>query len=175
MSDFMPIAMPSGHSSDPPDAPALKLRQFAWLATAKRRKVVTISGIVGFVGLSVLMGFTVPGSPKLPSPWNHVSATIGWIYFWAWSISFYPQVAPGERVAVVVVDDTLNACMPQVYSNYARKSVVGLSYDYEAYNILGFVSYTVFNCLFRWSEQVQREYGTTLLAVERFLTVCGVV
>jgi hypothetical protein len=84
-------------------------------------------------------------------------------------------VAPGERVAVVVVDDTLNACMPQVYSNYARKSVVGLSYDYEAYNILGFVSYTVFNCLFRWSEQVQREYGTTLLAVERFLTVCGVV
>jgi hypothetical protein len=59
MSDFMPIAMPSGHSSDPPDVPALKLRQFAWLATAKRRKVVTISGIVGFVGLSVLMGFTV--------------------------------------------------------------------------------------------------------------------
>lgn len=39
-----------------------------------------------------------------------ISTSVGWTYFLAWSVSFYPQV----------------------WLNWKRKSVVGLSFDYEA-------------------------------------------
>lgn len=61
---------------------------------------------------------------------------IGWIYFIAWSISFYPQVI----------------------LNYKTKDVSGLSLDFIALNFLGFFCYSVFNlCLF-WDEKVQKQY-----------------
>ncbi|XP_073473009.1 cystinosin [Aquarana catesbeiana] len=53
---------------------------------------------------------------------------IGWIYFLAWSVSFYPQV----------------------YENWRRKSVVGLSFDFLALNLTGFISYSVFNVGLFW-------------------------
>lgn len=53
----------------------------------------------------------------------------------------------------------VNTVLRQVYLNYVRRSVEGLSYDYMAYNILGFSCYTVFNAMFRWFPTVQREYG----------------
>lgn len=52
-----------------------------------------------------------------------ISSVIGWLYFVAWSISFYPQV----------------------YTNFRRKSVVGLNFDYLSLNIVGFTMYTIFN------------------------------
>lgn len=52
----------------------------------------------------------------------YLSQVIGWIYFFAWSFSFYGQVV----------------------ENYKRKSVKGLSFDFEVYNLLGFVGYTVY-------------------------------
>ncbi|KAI1280641.1 Cystinosin -like protein [Halotydeus destructor] len=56
-----------------------------------------------------------------------ISVTVGWLYFAAWSISFYPQV----------------------FTNYKRKSVVGLSFDFLALNLTGFSFYLVFNyCLY---------------------------
>ena len=56
-----------------------------------------------------------------------LSAVVGWIYFVAWSISFYPQV----------------------YINYNRKSVVGLSFDFLGLNLTGFLFYFTFNiCLY---------------------------
>jgi cystinosin len=65
-----------------------------------------------------------------------VSDIVGWGYFVAWSVSFYPQV----------------------WTNWRRKSVVGLSFDFEAYNLIGFACYAAFNCAFFWSKTVQREY-----------------
>jgi len=50
------------------------------------------------------------------------SQFIGWVYFAAWSISFWPQ-------AIL---------------NYQRKSVTGLSLDYQVYNITGFLFYTTY-------------------------------
>eukprot|EP01084_Bolivina_argentea_P319478 554141_1 len=48
---------------------------------------------------------------------------LGWIYFFAWSISFYPQ-------AII---------------NYQRKCVVGMSFDYMGiYNFTGFLFYTIY-------------------------------
>ncbi|KAI9281852.1 PQ loop repeat-domain-containing protein [Sporodiniella umbellata] len=61
---------------------------------------------------------------------------IGWGYFVAWSISFYPQ-------AIL---------------NWKRKSVQGLSIDFLCYNVLGFVCYSAFNLSFYFSADVQREY-----------------
>lgn len=52
----------------------------------------------------------------------YLSNTLGWIYFFAWSFSFYGQVV----------------------ENYRRKSVRGLSFDFEVYNLLGFTGYSVY-------------------------------
>ncbi|KAK3092074.1 hypothetical protein FSP39_024973 [Pinctada imbricata] len=65
-----------------------------------------------------------------------VNSVIGWIYFAAWSISFYPQV----------------------FENWRRKSVIGLNFDFLAYNITGFVAYGVFNVGLYWIKSVQDQY-----------------
>lgn len=51
------------------------------------------------------------------------SNIIGWLYFVAWSVSFYPQI----------------------YINFRRKSVIGLNFDFLSLNIVGFILYGVFN------------------------------
>ncbi|XP_046550260.1 cystinosin-like [Haliotis rubra] len=65
-----------------------------------------------------------------------INAVIGWMYFVAWSVSFYPQV----------------------YSNYKRKSVVGLNFDFLSYNITGFLAYGFFNVGMFWIPLVQQQY-----------------
>jgi cystinosin len=76
------------------------------------------------------------GTTHLPEQWRFVSGAVGWLYFSAWSVSFYPQ--------------------PLV--NYARKSVVGMSFDYQLYNIIGFLSYSIFNCAFFFNSDIQEAY-----------------
>eukprot|EP00298_Acanthocystis_sp_HF-20_P022541 c30527_g1_i1.p1 GENE.c30527_g1_i1~~c30527_g1_i1.p1 ORF type:complete len:318 (+),score=90.12 c30527_g1_i1:29-982(+) len=51
------------------------------------------------------------------------SSVVGWTYFAAWSISFYPQVIV----------------------NFKLKSVEGLSFDFVFLNLLGFTCYTIYN------------------------------
>ena len=53
----------------------------------------------------------------------YLSEIFGWTYFIAWSISFYGQVI----------------------ENYRRKSVSGLNFDFEIYNLVGFTTYTIYN------------------------------
>ena len=53
----------------------------------------------------------------------YLSHTLGWIYFVAWSVSFYGQVI----------------------ENYRRQSVSGLNFDFEIYNLVGFTTYTIYN------------------------------
>ncbi|CAJ0958686.1 unnamed protein product, partial [Mesorhabditis belari] len=53
---------------------------------------------------------------------------VGWAYFFAWSISFYPQMI----------------------LNYQRKSVVGLNFDFLFLNIIGFSAYTIYNSMHYW-------------------------
>lgn len=65
-----------------------------------------------------------------------MSAVVGWIYFVAWSVSFYPQV----------------------YENWRRKSVVGLNFDFVFLNLIGFALYSVFNCALYWNSTVEAEY-----------------
>ncbi|XP_034767634.2 cystinosin-like [Acipenser ruthenus] len=65
-----------------------------------------------------------------------VNQVIGWIYFLAWSISFYPQVV----------------------ENWRRKSVIGLNFDFLALNLTGFIAYSVFNVGMFWVPYVKEEF-----------------
>ncbi|CAF3706568.1 unnamed protein product [Rotaria sordida] len=61
---------------------------------------------------------------------------VGWIYFLAWSVSFYPQII----------------------LNFRRRSVIGLNFDFLSLNILGHTSYAVFNIVLYTSSKVQQQY-----------------
>lgn len=66
----------------------------------------------------------------------YISLTVGWIYFVAWSVSFYPQMV----------------------INYKRKSVVGLSFDFLALNFMGHTLYAIFNVCLYFVPFFQEEY-----------------
>lgn len=66
----------------------------------------------------------------------YVAIVIGWIYFVAWTISFWPQMIV----------------------NFRRKSVVGLSFDFLALNLLGHTLYAIFNCSLYWNNHIEQEY-----------------
>lgn len=65
-----------------------------------------------------------------------ISNVVGWVYFLAWSVSFYPQI----------------------YVNFKRKSVIGLNFDFLALNIVGFALYGIFNIGLFWSSVMEAEY-----------------
>ncbi|XP_060528001.1 cystinosin homolog isoform X2 [Cylas formicarius] len=66
-----------------------------------------------------------------------VSTAIGWLYFVAWSVSFYPQI----------------------YINWSRKSVVGLNFDFLVLNIVGFTLYSIFNLGLYYIPEIKEEYS----------------
>ncbi|XP_051259279.1 cystinosin [Dicentrarchus labrax] len=82
--------------------------------------------------LSVRIRFLVVHSNIL----SIVSEVIGWIYFLAWSVSFYPQA----------------------WENWKRKSVVGLNFDFLALNLTGFIAYSVFNIGLFWVPYIKEEF-----------------
>ncbi|XP_028162345.1 cystinosin homolog isoform X3 [Ostrinia furnacalis] len=87
----------------------------------------------GFVNMDdVFLRITVMHSHAI----RLISYIMGWIYFAAWSVSFYPQI----------------------YINFKRKSVVGLNFDFLALNIMGFTMYSLFNCGLYFSREIQAEY-----------------
>lgn len=63
----------------------------------------------------------------------YASSIIGWAYFVAWSVSFYPQM----------------------FTNCRRKSVVGLNFDFISLNVVGFMLYATFNIGLYYSEYIQ--------------------
>ena len=86
--------------------------------------------------LSLALGFGTPTSTDLTGSWAVASNLIGWAYFSAWSISFWPQVL----------------------QNAQRRSVSGLSFDFLALNLLGFSCYSAFNCALYFSPSVRAQY-----------------
>jgi len=65
-----------------------------------------------------------------------LSTIIGWVYFAAWSVSFYPQIV----------------------DNFRRKSVIGLNFDFLALNIVGFSLYGCYNVALYWIPSIQEDY-----------------
>lgn len=70
----------------------------------------------------------------------YLSAILGWIYFFAWSFSFYGQII----------------------ENYRRQSVKGLSWDFEFYNLTGFTSYSIYTI---WG-YVDPKIGTGTVSIQ---------
>ncbi|KAI3463071.1 hypothetical protein Pfo_019734 [Paulownia fortunei] len=73
--------------------------------------------------------------------WNSVHLEVlynilGWLAFFSWSISFYPQVI----------------------LNFRRKSVVGLNFDFVILNLTKHSSYLIYNASLFFSSAVQRQY-----------------
>lgn len=65
-----------------------------------------------------------------------VSALLGWIYTILWSLSFWPQTI----------------------LNYRRKSSTGFSIDFAHLNLIGFISYSIYNVAFLISTTIQQQY-----------------
>nr|CAH8865474.1 unnamed protein product [Trichobilharzia regenti] len=60
----------------------------------------------------------------------------GWLYFGAWTISFYPQFL----------------------LNWKRKSVVGFNFDFAVLNVIGFLYYSIYNIGLFWIPLIQKQY-----------------
>jgi len=112
--------------------------------------------IPGALLLGVVVGVasTFTGSSESHSSfWEWISAVLGWTYFCAWSVSFWPQAV----------------------QNAVTKSVAGLSLEFQLLNIVGFACYFAFNSALYWSPDVKDEYrkehGGNNSAV-RFNDVC---
>jgi len=83
------------------------------------------------------LGLTLPKNTNITSQsWQLLSNIIGYTYFLAWSLSFYPQI----------------------YLNYQRKTTQGLSVDFCCLNVLGYVCYTIYTTNFYFNENVIDAY-----------------
>lgn len=118
------------------------------LGCIKLSRPMTVGlGCAIVLGFGVIMGVALPSNLHVDREKAIISGIIGWVYFAAWSISFYPQF----------------------WLNYVRKSVIGMSFDYQVrctgvgtsagvaprppllvctqlLNVVGFTAYTIFNC-----------------------------
>lgn len=94
--------------------------------------------VPGALILGLLVGLLVGAFPQDgdESIGYRISAILGWTYFCAWSVSFYPQLV----------------------QNIQTRSVKGLSLEYQLLNLLGFGFYFVFNAAQFWDPTVQAEY-----------------
>jgi cystinosin len=101
-----------------------------------RPKYSNLLWLFGPWALGITLGLLLCTYSSLPPPLDLISAIIGWIYFSAWSISFYPQI----------------------WTNYHRKSVVGLSIDFQLLNILGFGCYTIYNTALFCIPAIRQQY-----------------
>lgn len=81
------------------------------------------------------------GTEKEMSSWSSIPLEVlynvfGWVAFFSWSISFYPQTV----------------------LNFRRKSVVGLNFDFVVLNLTKHTSYLIYNASMFFSPVVQRQY-----------------
>eukprot|EP00531_Pseudo-nitzschia_arenysensis_P012806 CAMPEP_0116140248 /NCGR_PEP_ID=MMETSP0329-20121206/13739_1 /TAXON_ID=697910 /ORGANISM="Pseudo-nitzschia arenysensis, Strain B593" /LENGTH=387 /DNA_ID=CAMNT_0003635335 /DNA_START=24 /DNA_END=1187 /DNA_ORIENTATION=+ len=95
-----------------------------------------VAGITTIVLTGTCLGFAAPSNDVLSPSYRRISAALGYIYFMAWSVSFYPQVI----------------------SNFKRKSTAGLSPDFCVLNVIGFACYTAYTASFYWSSTIQELY-----------------
>lgn len=94
----------------------------------KQPSNITIDDSSAFISVDIYKSWSV----------SLIVSIVGWIYFFAWSISFYFQL----------------------HMNYSRKSVVGLNFDFLALNLLGFTAYAIYNLTLLFSTEVQQDYYT---------------
>jgi cystinosin len=78
--------------------------------------------IPGSIILGVFVGALVPGNSDLSPDYRPISSIIGWVYFFSWTVSFYPQI----------------------YQNYSRGSSMGFAPDKMLFDVVGFSCLSVY-------------------------------
>lgn len=96
------------------------------LVVTARSEQVNVSSIYDFLLIDIARSRTL----------NVFIQLVGWVYFFAWSISFYPQII----------------------LNFRRQSVIGLNFDFLALNLLGHSCYSIFNVYLYTSHEIQEDY-----------------
>lgn len=112
-------------------------RAFAAATATEFRLTVFIFTVVLLLG--VTLGFVTDNASWLSGVggvWPRLSNVIGWTYFSAWSISFWPQIL----------------------QNFKRGTVAGLSFDFLALNVLGFTCYSIYNGSQFWNATVIAQF-----------------
>lgn len=95
------------------------------------------NGLFSVAIAGTVLGIFMPQNTALPTPWYRVvSSILGYTYFIAWSLSFYPQI----------------------YNNYMRSSTIGLSSDFTTINHVGYICYTIYTVSFFYSQKVNDLY-----------------
>ncbi len=100
-------------------------------------------GLIGIALLGSTLAVVFPSEDEQnnqqSSSWEVVSNILGWSYFIAWTLSFYPQI--------------ITNC------THPEKAVRGLSLDFIVWNIIGFSLYAVYTTSLRYSALVRQEYA----------------
>mmetsp|Transcript_52592 Transcript_52592/g.94419 ORF Transcript_52592/g.94419 Transcript_52592/m.94419 type:complete len:311 (+) Transcript_52592:40-972(+) len=89
--------------------------------------------VPGALCLGIIVGLVIPSQG---GGLGRLSELLGWTYFCAWSVSFYPQVV----------------------LNHRRRSVNGLSLDYQMLNVVGFCFYFLFNMMLYFMPGIRAAY-----------------
>ncbi|KAL7581083.1 hypothetical protein ACA910_005886 [Epithemia clementina (nom. ined.)] len=99
--------------------------------------VSIVMGLISIFVCGSLLGLVLPKDSKFHSQsYATLSSCLGYTYFFAWSISFYPQVV----------------------TNFRRRTTAGLSVEFCSLNVLGFTCYSIFNVALYSSVTVQDLY-----------------
>ena len=99
--------------------------------------ISVVMGIASILICGSVCGLLLPKDSKFPSQiYATLSSALGYTYFVAWSVSFYPQVV----------------------TNFRRRTTSGLSIEFASLNVLGFACYSIFNVALYCSSTVQGLY-----------------
>lgn len=114
--------------------------------------------LLGFASLLVLglvLGLALPKNTQLHDDPGYavLSNILGWTYFLAWTVSFYPQLL----------------------LNYRQQTTEGLSLDFELLNLLGFLFYSAFALAFHSVPSIQQAYRDRHDGHESKVTIQDVV
>lgn len=91
---------------------------------------LVLGGLLGGAGVGL--------DESLPESAQQLSAALGWSYFLAWSVSFWPQIM----------------------DNHRTRDVSGLSPDYLLFSLLGYICYGAYTGALYFSDDVRVSYAT---------------
>lgn len=116
-------------------APSCGARSFQCLVWARHE----LLGFGALLLLGLVLGLVLPNTnAELQDDPGYaaLSNVLGWTYFLAWTVSFYPQLL----------------------LNYRQQTTEGLSLDFELLNLLGFLFYSAFALAFHTLPSIQQAY-----------------
>jgi cystinosin len=135
-------------NSGAPSCGARSIQCFVWA----RHELL---GFAALLLLGLVLGLLLPKNTQLKDDpaYAALSNVLGWTYFLAWTVSFYPQLL----------------------LNYRQQTTEGLSLDFELLNLMGFLFYSAFALAFHTVPSIQQAYRDRHDGHENKVTIQDVV